>query len=65
MMKNKLDHLKLLAEDDFDGACVWAENNIESLKDYLDTWAKHCGAPRDVFVGQTVVMLINVNDDAS
>ena len=57
-MQKKIEHLKMLAETDFDGACVWAENNIDSLKGYFDTWAKHCGAPRNVFIGHTIKMII-------
>ena len=60
--KNKLQHLKMLAETDFDGACIWAEHNIKSLNDFFETWAKHCGAPRSVFIGHAVKMLINLDN---
>lgn len=53
--------LSLISNDNFDGACEWAENNIEGLSDYFETWAKHCGAPRSVFVGHTVKLLIKAN----
>ncbi len=62
LTKNKqIEHLKILAETDFMGACVWAENNIDSLKSFFDTWAKHCGAARATFVGHTVRMLIDLD----
>lgn len=54
----KLDHLKMLAQTDFDGACTWAEHNMPSVCEFFDTWASHCGAPRRVFVGHVVKMLI-------
>jgi hypothetical protein len=57
---NKKQYLKTLAESDFDAACIWAEHNIESLRKFLDTWAVNCGAPREVFVGHAVKMLINL-----
>jgi hypothetical protein len=40
--------------------CVWAENNIDSLSDFFGTWARNCGAPKSVFIGHTVKMLINI-----
>ena len=62
LRKNKqLEHLKMLAESDFMGACVWAENNIKGLQDYFDTWASHCGASRSTFVGHTVRMLVDLD----
>jgi len=55
----------MLSESDFDGACRWAEQNIVSLSDFFDIWARHCGAPKDVFVGHTVRMIIDLlNDDS-
>jgi len=62
---NELDHLKMLAESDFEGACIWAENNIPSLTAYFDTWAKHCGAPKSVFIGHTVRMLIDFDKQSN
>ena len=58
---DNLEHLKYLADIDFDGTCVWAENNIDSVKHFLDTWSKNCGAPKAVFVGHVVKMLIELN----
>lgn len=58
--QKQINHLRLLAEDDFDAACIWAENNIASLKGYFETWAKHCGASRRVFIGHTVRMIIDL-----
>lgn len=60
MSDSKLEHLRMIAETDFNAACVWAENNIPSLKDYFDTWASNCGAPRSVFIGHTVKMLLEI-----
>ena len=59
-MESRLDHLKKLAEEDFDLACEFAEKNIDSCSDFFETWAKHCGAPKSVFIGHTVKMLINL-----
>ena len=56
-----LKHLKMLAETDFNGACVWAES-AKPLSEYFDTWAKHCGASRELFVGHTVRMLISLGE---
>ena len=65
-MKNReLDHLKMLAESDFDGACIWAEHNIPTLADFFETWAKHCGAPKEVFIGHTVRMLVDTNANSN
>ena len=61
MNKEQLKHLKMLAETDFDKAVVWAEQNITSLSDYFETWASNCGAPRDVFIGHTIAMLIRLD----
>jgi len=48
----------MLAEIDFDRACIWAENNMPEVSAFFETWAQHCGAPKAVFVGHTVKMLI-------
>lgn len=61
-MQTRLEHLKMLAETDFDAACQWAEYNIDSLSEFFDTWAKNCGAPKSVFIGHTVKMLIKIDD---
>ncbi len=60
-MESNLQHLSMLAESDFDGACIWAEQNIPELKAFFETWAKHCGASKSVFIGHTVKMLIKIN----
>ena len=57
---NKLQHLKMLAETDYLGACVWGVNNIDSLKSFVDTWGSHCGASKSTFIGQTVRMIIDI-----
>jgi hypothetical protein len=56
----KIEHLKMLAETDFDGACIWAEHNIGSIREFFDTWSPHCGAPKEVFKGHVVRMLIEL-----
>ena len=62
MSDNKtIEHLKMLAETDFIGARVWAENNIPSLKSFFDTWADHCGGPRSVFIGHTIRAIIDID----
>jgi len=32
---DKISHIKMLAETDFIGACVWAENNVQPLRDFF------------------------------
>lgn len=59
--KTRLQHLKMLAETDFDAACRWAEYNMDEVGDFFETWAKHCGAPKDVFIGHVVKMLISLD----
>jgi len=61
MKAKDLEHLKMLAEDDFMGACMWAEDNIKELSEFFDTWAAHCGASRATFIGHTVRMLVGAN----
>ena len=53
----------MLAETDFDAACNWAEYNMNEVSDFLDTWAKYCGAPKYVFIGHTVKMLIALDKE--
>lgn len=59
--KTRLQHLKMLAEIDFEAACRWAEYNMDEVGVFFETWAKHCGAPKDVFIGHTVKMLISLD----
>jgi len=59
-MNSKIEHLRILAETDFEGACVWAEHNIKSLSEYFDTWASHCGASRKVFIGHTIRAILDI-----
>ncbi len=61
MDKTRLQHLKMLAEIDFEGACRWAEYDMDEVGSFFETWAKHCGAPKDVFIGHTVKMLISLD----
>jgi len=61
-MKTKdLEHLKMLAEINFMGACMWAGDNVEDLSEFFDTWASHCGASRATFIGHTVRMLVGAS----
>lgn len=59
MSLKKLAKLSELAATDFDAACEMAEQ-IPAIAEFFDTWAKHCGASRKVFVGHTVVMLVSL-----
>ena len=58
--EEKLQHLKHLAESDFDASCLWAESNMSRVCEFFETWARHCGAPREVFVDHTVKMLVSL-----
>jgi len=60
MDSDVLMQLRILADDDFDQACEWAENNVPELKSFFDTWSMHCGASRKVFIGHTIKTLINL-----
>jgi len=60
---DKLSYLRQLANTDFQAACQWAEQNIESLPSFFETWARHCGAPRETFIGHTVRMLADSRMD--
>ena len=60
----KINHIKMLAEDDFEGAAIWAEINIQSVANFMSTWGSHCGAPRSVFLGHIVKMLIDIDAPA-
>lgn len=57
----RISNIEFIAKTDFDKACKWAEDNLPELKSFLSTWSKNCGAPRAVFVGHTVSMLIELN----
>ncbi len=61
MEVQELQDLKDIAEDDFMGACIWAEDNIKELSDFFDTWAANCGASRATFIGHTVRMLVGAD----
>lgn len=36
---------------------------MKEVRDWLATWAPHCGAPRDVFEGQFKVVLCEIFDE--
>lgn len=58
---SRLDALVRLADNgNWDNACQWAEDNIKAVADHLDTWGPHCGAPRNVYRGQLIKMLIEI-----
>lgn len=52
-------------DDNWDRYCDWAEGHCEKLHGFLETWGPHCGAPRDVFRGHLVRLLLesSVGDD--
>jgi len=56
-----LEHLINLASTNFDAGCEWAEDNMQPVKDHLDTWGPHCGAPKEVYRGHLIQMIININ----
>ena len=47
----------------FDNECATIEMRHPCVKDFLDTWGKHCGASRKVFTGHLVKMLIDYIED--
>jgi len=40
--------------------CDEMENSLPHLHDFLETWGKHCGAPRTVFRGQLCKMMLEI-----
>jgi len=48
--------------ENWDLTCQWAEENIPELAAHLETWGRHCGAPRQVYRGHLVKMLINIEE---
>lgn len=50
----------LYAFGNWDVTCEWAEENIPQLASHLETWGPHCGAPRKVYLGHIVRMLIDI-----
>ena len=60
--KRPVDRLVMLAEDgEWGTVCEWAESNIRPLSEHMETWGKHCGAPRAVYRGHIVRMLIDMH----
>lgn len=42
---------------EWNAECERMEATIPALHDFLETWGRHCGAPRAVFRGHLCVML--------
>ena len=36
----------------------------DAIKDFLETWGSHCGAPRSVFAGHVKVLANAIQDEA-
>ena len=57
----RLDKLVKFSESaEWDDVCEWAEENLPEVHDHLETWGPHCGAPRAVYRGHLVKMLVSV-----
>lgn len=50
---------RLLDTGNFKDACELAEKSGPT-KDFFETWAKYCGAPKEVFVGNTIRMILDM-----
>ena len=46
----------------WDETCRWAEANIPPLANHTDTWGRDCGAPRGVYLGHLVRMLLAIEN---
>lgn len=55
--------VQFYAAADWDATCRWAERNLPELERHMDTWGSHCGAPRDVYLGHIVRMLVDLASD--
>lgn len=61
---DKIDEVNSRREHfEWNYACEYAEENIEALHHFLETWGPHCGAPREVFRGHLVKMLLDSTID--
>ena len=45
---------------DWDRVCEFAEEHFQPIADHMATWGPHCGAPRSVYRGHVVKMLLNL-----
>ena len=60
-LAGRLDKLVKFSESaEWDDVCEWAETNLPELHDHLETWGAHCGAPRAVYRGHLVRMLVDI-----
>jgi hypothetical protein len=64
-MTDPLKHLIQMHDlKPWDDLCRWAEQNIPALHRHLETWGHHCGAPRDIYRGHLVKMLLDIAESA-
>lgn len=56
-----IDMIRETAKHSLNEACKQAEENM-AMNDFFNTWVRHCGAPKDVFIGHTVRMLIDIDN---
>lgn len=60
-MALRSDGLVSLSERiNWDCCCDEMENSIPELRAFLETWGRHCGAPRMVFRGQLCRMVLEI-----
>lgn len=52
--------IRFAAVNEWDATCEFAEDNYEPLANHLMVWGNACGAPRDVYRGHIVRMLIDI-----
>ena len=58
---SRLDKLVAFSKSaEWDDVCDWAEGNFPELHDHMETWGANCGAPRAVYRGHLVRMLIDI-----
>ena len=48
--------------EEWDRICEKAEREIEPVHDFLETWGPHCGAPREVFRGHLIHLILSIQD---
>ena len=61
IIRGQLDQLFAISEIvGWDKTCIFAEERIEPLARHLETWGANCGAPRDVYRGHLVKMLLDI-----
>lgn len=64
MAANKLDELVRFSEAaDWDRTCEFAEEHLKPVANHMETWGSHCAAPRNVYRGHIVRMLIDITKE--